>query len=74
MEKELKTQEEFEEAFNKYQAQRMRAVAYSAIRRKAIRRTLSFLRRKYQSEYEAYLNRFTDELTKEWENRNKERK
>lgn len=67
----FRTKEEFTEAFNRYQGSIQRRIFYDKVRRKAIRRTLSFLRKKYSSEYEAYLNRSTEELTKQERNKEK---
>ena len=70
----FKTKEEAEEAFNAYQAQRRKKYVYGQVRRKAIRRAASALRRKYSSEYQTYLNRFTNELIQQWNNKEKERR
>ena len=60
------TPEQRKNAWNNYQAQRDKQKLYNAIRRKAIRRAYALLRKKHSSEYQAFLNRETEELLQQY--------
>lgn len=62
-----------EKALERYQLLREKRLLYNAVRRKATRRAYSLLRKYHSSEYQAFLNRETNELMEQYK-RNQEKK